>query len=92
MTLEIFALVWFGVNLLAFLVYGFDKFAALNGLYRISEKQLLTLTLMGGIGAIAAIRIFRHKTRKQPFRTQADWAALGHLAATCALAYWLGTA
>ena len=92
MTLEIFALVWFGVNLLAFLVYGFDKFAALNGLYRISEKQLLTLTLLGGIGAMAAIRTFRHKTRKQPFRTQADWAALAHLVATCALAYWLGTA
>ena len=49
---------------------GLDKrFATLGG-HRISERTLLTLAAIGGsLGAIAAQQAFRHKTRKEPFRT-----------------------
>lgn len=59
-----------GVNVIAFLVFGWDKRASMNMGWRISEKALLTLAIIGGsVGCILGSEIFRHKTRKQPFRT-----------------------
>ena len=58
-------------NALAFLAFGLDKKLAEAGSRRISESKLLLLALLGGsIGAVAAQQFFRHKTRKEPFRTQ----------------------
>lgn len=56
-------------NLLAFIVYGFDKNQARIGGQRISEGSLILLAILGGVGAWIGCEIFRHKTRKQPFRT-----------------------
>lgn len=56
------------MNGYAFALYAMDKRRAARGLRRISERQLLAVTLlMGGIGAFAASRLFRHKTQKRPF-------------------------
>lgn len=56
------------VNLLAFAAFGIDKKLAQAGDRRISEDTLLSLALFGGsAGAYAGRRVFRHKTRKQPF-------------------------
>jgi uncharacterized membrane protein YsdA (DUF1294 family) len=58
------------INLAAFLAFGADKQRAQARLSRISERSLLLLALAGGVvGAIAGQQAFRHKTRKQPFRT-----------------------
>ncbi len=55
-------------TLLAMLAYGADKVAARSGGWRISEKTLLTLSVFGGcFGAIVAMLVFRHKTRKLKF-------------------------
>lgn len=58
------------INLVAFAAMGLDKRFAVQDGQRISERTLLSLAAIGGsVGAIAAQQAFRHKTRKEPFRT-----------------------
>jgi len=55
-------------NVVAFLTFGLDKWLAKRNMRRISERRLLQLTMfLGGIGAFAGSRIFRHKTKKKSF-------------------------
>lgn len=63
------ALAWLiVVNLLTLLAFWQDKRHAIAGERRIPEADLLLLAFLGGTpGAFAARRLFRHKTRKQPF-------------------------
>ncbi|WP_297802130.1 DUF1294 domain-containing protein [uncultured Brevundimonas sp.] len=70
-------------NLWAFLAFGFDKVAAVRNERRTSESHLLALTLFGGMGAMGASTLFKHKTRKQPFRRYAEIMALIHIVAVC---------
>lgn len=57
-------------SLLTFLVYGLDKMAAIRKGWRVREATLHMFGILcGWPGAILAQRLFRHKTRKQPFRT-----------------------
>lgn len=59
------------VNLWTMLVFWRDKQRAIAGERRIAESDLLVLALAGGSpGALLARRLFRHKTRKQPFSTR----------------------
>jgi uncharacterized membrane protein YsdA (DUF1294 family) len=58
------------LNLFTMLRFREDKKRAVAGERRIPEAHLLGLALIGGSpGALAARRMFRHKTRKQPFST-----------------------
>jgi len=57
------------INLLTFLLYGLDKYKAIRQEWRIPERALLLMAFVGGaFGALSAMRIFRHKTRKGRFR------------------------
>jgi uncharacterized membrane protein YsdA (DUF1294 family) len=57
------------ITLLTFTAYGYDKWAARNGRWRVRERSLHALSLIGGtFGAFAAQKVFRHKTRKTSFR------------------------
>lgn len=59
------------VNLCAFLCVGADKARARQGRWRIAERRLLGLALIGGTaGLFLGRHVFRHKTRKQPFTLQ----------------------
>lgn len=63
------------LQILPFMIYGIDKLLARSGLFRIPEKALLTMTFFFGIpGSIAAMMIFKHKTRKPSF--QHDFAVV----------------
>lgn len=57
------------LSLALFSMYGFDKAAAKRGGRRIPEVSLHLVAVFGGWpGALAARHLFRHKTKKQPFR------------------------
>jgi uncharacterized membrane protein YsdA (DUF1294 family) len=59
------------VNCLTMLAFWQDKQRAVAGERRIPEADLLGLALIGGSpGALVARRLFRHKTRKEPFSTR----------------------
>lgn len=59
----------FLVNILTFFTYGMDKYAAKNTLRRVPESTLLFFGFSGGWpAALCGQEIFRHKTKKQPFR------------------------
>ena len=56
------------INLIGFFVMWLDKRKAKKGAWRIPEKTLFIITgLGGGIGTIAGMYAFRHKTQKLGF-------------------------
>lgn len=77
------------INLFAVAAFGIDKRLARSGARRIAEANLLGIALVGGSpGAYAGRRLFRHKTRKQPFSSQLHGIAALQLAALGALIGW----
>lgn len=57
------------VNGAGFLLMGLDKRRAKRGQWRIPEKTLFLLPLLGGTpGAIAGMHVFHHKTKHWYFR------------------------
>lgn len=57
------------INLITFFVYGEDKRRAQKGRWRIPEKTLLFLALLGGgAGALLGMHVFHHKTQKLLFK------------------------
>lgn len=77
------------INLVTFMLFGFDKLRAEAGSWRISEGTLLTWAFIGGsIGAYAGRRVFRHKTRKQPFSSHLHQTAVIHAIAAAFAGGW----
>ncbi len=69
--------VFIAINFFAFAAFGVDKMKAEAGSWRVQESTLLLFALLGGSpGAYAGRRIFRHKTRKQPFSSQLHGIAI----------------
>ncbi|WP_425038369.1 DUF1294 domain-containing protein [Primorskyibacter sp. S187A] len=65
----------FAVNVIGYLTMIWDKFCARRGMWRVPEERMLTMAFMGGaLGCKAAQFAVRHKTRKQPFARQLNWA------------------
>ena len=82
------ALLFLTLNLLVFSIYFMDKQAARHGRWRISERTLLILALIGGsLGALAAQQLLRHKTRKEPFRSILTAILILHGALIAVLAF-----
>ena len=81
--------VWLiAINLVTFAVYGADKRRARRGAWRVPEKTLFLLPLLGGsIGALAGMRVFHHKTRHWYFRWGIPAIFLLQLAACGAVWY-----
>ena len=57
------------INLITFAVFGIDKMKAVKDKWRIPEKVLFLLSIIGGsVGAILGMYTFRHKTKKPAFK------------------------
>ncbi len=56
------------INLVALFLYGIDKKKAIDGAFRIPEKTLILMSVLGGgIGSLIGMKLFHHKTRKPKF-------------------------
>ena len=57
------------VNVTAFTTFGADKIKARRNKWRVSEKTLFAVALLGGgLGAFLGMHVFRHKTKHWYFR------------------------
>ena len=76
------------IKLATFAVYGVDKRRARRGKWRVPEKTLFLLPLLGGsVGALLGMRMFHHKTKHWYF----VWGIPAILLAQSELAVWLLT-
>ena len=56
------------INIIGFFIMWLDKRKAIKGSWRLPEKTLFIITALGGgIGTIAGMYTFRHKTQKIQF-------------------------
>jgi uncharacterized membrane protein YsdA (DUF1294 family) len=77
------------LNTWTFMLLGFDKLRAEAGTWRIAESTLLGFAFFGGsIGAFIGRRVFRHKTRKEPFSTELRRIAFLHAVTAAAGTGW----
>ena len=75
-----------GMSLIAFLLYAIDKDKARRHAWRIPEKTLLGFGILGGAaGAVLAMLLFRHKTRRRMFWSINLLALALHAAILCFL-------
>ncbi|MBQ0030456.1 MAG: DUF1294 domain-containing protein [Bacteroidales bacterium] len=64
--IAIYALI--GINIVAFAMYGIDKWKAKKSKWRIPEANLLAVAAFGGaLGAWLGMKTFRHKTQHKKF-------------------------
>ncbi|WP_346887549.1 DUF1294 domain-containing protein [Clostridium sp. UBA1056] len=65
---NIFVLYLIVLNLVGFFIMLADKKRAIKNQWRISEKALIGISIIGGsIGMLAGMNIFRHKTKHKKF-------------------------
>ena len=59
---------WAAVNIIGFVMFGYDKFLAKARQRRLPEATLMTISFIGGaVGCWLGMMFFRHKTRKLKF-------------------------
>ena len=57
------------INVVAVIIYGWDKLCAIRKWWRGPELTLLLIAAMGGsVGALVAMRLFHHKTLHLKFK------------------------
>lgn len=67
-TIQNIIIYFIAINLFGFFIMWLDKRKARKGKWRIPEKTLFIITALGGgIGTIAGMYAFRHKTQKIAF-------------------------
>ena len=80
------------MSVIGFALMGADKRRAEKGAWRIPEKVLFGVSfLLGGVGSLVGMFVFRHKTKHASFRILLPLSALWSLAVTAAAEYgvWL---
>ena len=77
------------INIVAFFLYGIDKWKARHDKWRITEARLLSVALLGGsIGALLGMKVWHHKTQHNKFRFGLPLILILHLAISVAAMYY----
>ena len=72
------------INITGFAVMGIDKWKARKQAWRISEKTLFLISILGGsIGSIAGMYTFHHKTKHWYFVIGMPLILIVQVAASC---------
>jgi len=74
------------LNIVALLMYVWDKHKAKNDKWRTPEATLIAIAFFGPFGATAGMQLVRHKTRKPKFKLVYLFLVL-HIIAIAYLAY-----
>lgn len=78
------------LSVVAFGMMGFDKFKAKKDLWRIPEKNLFLVAVLGGsIGSMLGMKVFRHKTKHKHFQYGMPIIFVLQLMASVALVVWI---
>lgn len=84
--MEILLLYFLFINIIVFILAGYDKYQARKNKRRIPENTLFFLELIGGTpGLLTAMLLFRHKTSKTSFIVK--FAVILAIQATLIIAY-----
>lgn len=76
-TILFIILIW---NIITFMLMKIDKYKAIKGKRRISEKTLfISAFMLGGIGVFAGMYTFRHKTKHWSFKILVPLAIIFNL-------------
>ena len=74
------------INVVAFFVYGIDKWKSQHDRWRVPESMLLGLAAIGGsVGAWLGMKVWHHKTQHKKFK----YGVSAILVAQVALVEWL---
>ena len=77
------------INLIAFLLYGIDKWKSRHAKWRVTEARLLSISLLGGsLGAFLGMKVWHHKTQNNKFRFGLPLILILHLAIGIAVVYF----
>ena len=65
------------INLVSFLLIGWDKVSSMRGWRRVEERTLVAPVLVGGVvGVVAAMVLLSHKSSKRSFQGKVAAAAV----------------
>ena len=79
------------INLVTFLAYWVDKRAAVRGAWRIPERNLHALEMLGGwSGALAGQKILHHKNKKKSYRAEFAFVLILQLGFIAVALHFLG--
>ena len=78
-------------NIQSVLVYLADKRFAESGVRRISERTLIFSAMLGTVGALVSMKIFRHKTKKRSFQAKLFAAIAVKILFIIAMLYFLAS-
>ncbi len=77
------------INIVAFFLYGIDKWKARHDKWRVTEARLLSVALLGGsVGALLGMKVWHHKTQHPKFRIGLPLILYLHLAIAVAAVYF----
>lgn len=89
MKISYFLIYFLVLSILGFLTMGLDKWKAQRGRWRIAEKTIFLVALLGGsAGATLGMHVFHHKTKHWYFKYGLPAILMLQAAAVAAFLYW----